>query len=227
MPVDILGTGKNDAANVAARQAVAAAAAAPVVPKPYVGPTGGDLGIPLVTATNNYDQAPPEEKVRMLIESMGLGELGLPKLAMSNNITSPPEPEDPNSAESKDYAPDAKAKFGNDFKGYTDKGYGGYMGLRPQFGSNVLAMFKAMEKAGVGRPGVNSAFRSHAEQKAIYYDPNRTAPAAKPGTSNHERGIAVDLQLSASQFNWMKKHASKYGLYNFPAERWHWSANGR
>lgn len=65
---------------------------------------------------------------------------------------------------------------------------------------------------------------------AIYQMPASqcTPPTAIPGTSRHERGLAVDLStgLSTSAFNWLKANASRYGLYNLPSERWHWSTDG-
>ncbi len=59
-------------------------------------------------------------------------------------------------------------------------------------------------------------------------------PTARPGTSNHEMGLAVDLAangaLITSQanpgFQWLAQHAAAYGLYNYPPEPWHWSIDG-
>lgn len=45
---------------------------------------------------------------------------------------------------------------------------------------------------------VRSGYRSNAEQAAIYADyraGNRAGPVAAPGTSNHERGLALDLEI--------------------------------
>lgn len=58
-------------------------------------------------------------------------------------------------------------------------------------------------------------------------------PTAKPGTSMHEKGLAVDVKgipispgSNNAKFNWLKKNAGKYGFYNLPSEGWHWSTSG-
>ena len=57
---------------------------------------------------------------------------------------------------------------------------------------------------------------------------------AKPGTSRHESGLAVDftcngvtMRSGSSCFVWMKQNASRYGFFNLPSESWHWSIDGR
>ncbi len=55
-------------------------------------------------------------------------------------------------------------------------------------------------------------------------------PTARPGTSNHERGGAVDFSGVTSgsrEFKWLKKNAPNYGFHNLPSEPWHWSINGK
>jgi LAS superfamily LD-carboxypeptidase LdcB len=59
-------------------------------------------------------------------------------------------------------------------------------------------------------------------------------PTARPGSSQHERGLAVDftqngsaLRRGTSGYNWMRAHANKYGFFNLPSEPWHWSTTGR
>jgi len=70
---------------------------------------------------------------------------------------------------------------------------------------------------------------------AIYEMPASSCspPTARPGTSMHERGLAVDftqggstLTRGSSGFAWMKANASNYGFFNLPSEPWHWSSNG-
>ncbi|MGI9601381.1 MAG: D-alanyl-D-alanine carboxypeptidase family protein [Acidimicrobiales bacterium] len=60
-----------------------------------------------------------------------------------------------------------------------------------------------------------------------------TPPTARPGTSRHEFGRALDVHvdgqaISASSpvFAWLRDHAAEYGLFNLPSEPWHWSDNG-
>ena len=71
---------------------------------------------------------------------------------------------------------------------------------------------------------------------AIYQAPASSChpPTARPGTSMHERGLAVDftqggstLTRGSSGFAWMKANASRFGFYNLPSEPWHWSTNGQ
>ena len=60
-------------------------------------------------------------------------------------------------------------------------------------------------------------------------------PVARPGSSMHEQGLAVDFiyngDLIRSQrskaYRWLAAHANAYGFYNLPQEPWHWSVNGR
>ncbi len=59
-------------------------------------------------------------------------------------------------------------------------------------------------------------------------------PTARPGTSMHERGLAVDFTYNGSLirsrsnagFRWLASNAASYGFYNLPSEPWHWSSNG-
>lgn len=60
-------------------------------------------------------------------------------------------------------------------------------------------------------------------------------PTARPGTSMHERGLAVDFTCngggvissrSSPCFQWMSANAGGYGFRNLPSEPWHWSTNG-
>jgi len=70
---------------------------------------------------------------------------------------------------------------------------------------------------------------------AIYQAPASSCrpPTAPPGTSMHERGLAVDFSVnghtvsrSDGAFAWLKANAANYGFYNLPSESWHWSTNG-
>jgi septal ring factor EnvC (AmiA/AmiB activator) len=72
---------------------------------------------------------------------------------------------------------------------------------------------------------------------AIYEMPASqcSPPTARPGTSMHERGLAIDFTCNggtiSSQgspcFAWLDRHATSYGLFNLPSEPWHWSTNGQ
>ena len=59
-------------------------------------------------------------------------------------------------------------------------------------------------------------------------------PTARPGSSNHELGLAVDftvngfvLNRGSAAFQWLSAHAGSYGFHNLPSEPWHWSIDGR
>jgi LAS superfamily LD-carboxypeptidase LdcB len=59
-------------------------------------------------------------------------------------------------------------------------------------------------------------------------------PAARPGTSMHEKGLAIDFTCNGSLitsygsacYAWMRAHAPSFGFLNRPGEAWHWSVNG-
>ncbi|HEX2565175.1 MAG TPA: M15 family metallopeptidase [Acidimicrobiales bacterium] len=71
---------------------------------------------------------------------------------------------------------------------------------------------------------------------AIYQMPSGSCspPTAVPGTSMHERGLAVDFRCaghgmlgrSSPCFAWMAAHAAAFGLFNLSSEPWHWSVDG-
>ena len=59
-------------------------------------------------------------------------------------------------------------------------------------------------------------------------------PTARPGQSNHERGLAIDFTYNGGSittrsnpgFVWLNNNASRWGFINLPSEPWHWSTNG-
>jgi septal ring factor EnvC (AmiA/AmiB activator) len=70
---------------------------------------------------------------------------------------------------------------------------------------------------------------------AIYQAPSSycSPPTARPGTSMHEQGLAIDVTAGggtigsgSSAYSWLKDNAANYGLYNLPGEPWHWSVDG-
>jgi len=66
---------------------------------------------------------------------------------------------------------------------------------------------------------------------AIYQMPSSSCspPTAIPGSSMHERGLAIDFDncsYGTSVYNWLSANAASYGLYNLPSESWHWSTTG-
>lgn len=71
---------------------------------------------------------------------------------------------------------------------------------------------------------------------AIYQMPASSCspPTARPGSSQHERGLAIDFEAGGSTlsrgsagYRWLKANAANYGFFNLPSEAWHWSTTGR
>ncbi|HEY3506132.1 MAG TPA: D-alanyl-D-alanine carboxypeptidase family protein [Actinocatenispora sp.] len=72
---------------------------------------------------------------------------------------------------------------------------------------------------------VNSAYRTHAEQAALYqrYLNHQGNLAAPPGSSNHGWGLSADINTAGS-LDWLRRNASRYGFFNdVPSESWHWT----
>jgi hypothetical protein len=58
------------------------------------------------------------------------------------------------------------------------------------------------------------------------YKSGAGALAAKPGTSNHGLGLAVDIdncRKGGKVHNWLKDNAEKFKFYPFSRESWHWT----
>jgi len=112
---------------------------------------------------------------------------------------------------------------------------------------SLAGLLAAAESAGISLAG--GGYRDPAGQiavrrsncgssyYAIYQMPASSCspPTARPGTSMHEQGLAIDFTYggrvistrSSPAFQWLAANASRYGLYNLPSEPWHWSVNGR
>ena len=81
---------------------------------------------------------------------------------------------------------------------------------------------------GACRPvGVTDSYRSYDVQvdvvrrKGLY---SQGGLGAKPGTSQHGWGMAVDLDLDASAQAWMRTNAARFGFVeDTPREPWHWA----
>lgn len=112
--------------------------------------------------------------------------------------------------------------------------------------SQLRALLAAADAAGLRLGG--GGYRDPAEQIALrrahcgssYYAIYQMSaaqcspPTARPGTSMHEQGLALDLTSSGSliqsrsdpAFQWLAANAGRFGFRNLPSEPWHWSING-
>jgi peptidoglycan hydrolase CwlO-like protein len=126
--------------------------------------------------------------------------------------------------------------------------HGGSITIAGSIAGNVQALLDAAARDGVSlcaRSGWRSPEkqielrRAHCGSStyAIYYMPASqcSPPTARPGSSMHERGLAIDFSCNGGGairrgnecWNWLAAHADEYGLYNLPSEPWHWSTSGR
>jgi septal ring factor EnvC (AmiA/AmiB activator) len=125
---------------------------------------------------------------------------------------------------------------------------GGSITVAASIADNVQALLDAAASDGVSLCA-SSGYRSPQQQielrrqncgssnYAIYYMPPSqcSPPTARPGTSMHEQGLAIDFSCNGGGairygnecWNWLAAHADEYGLYNLPSEPWHWSVSGR
>lgn len=109
----------------------------------------------------------------------------------------------------------------------TPVGNGKYM--RTDAARSWLKLQAAAKRAGVSL-SVTSGFRTMAEQKRLYalYLSGRGNLAARPGYSNHQGGISIDVggvnSYGTRAFAWLSKNARKYGFVNdVGGEYWHWT----
>lgn len=124
---------------------------------------------------------------------------------------------------------------------------GGSITVDNSLAGNLSSLLSAAANEGITLCG--GGYRDPAEQialreahcgtshYAIYEMPSSqcSPPTARPGTSNHEKGLAIDFRCngggaissqSSPCFVWLSNNAASYGLYNLPSEPWHWSTDG-
>lgn len=99
---------------------------------------------------------------------------------------------------------------------------------------SLAAIFLDMQAAAAAEGvalHINSGFRTYGEQKALYEAYKKGVAganlAAKPGTSNHQNGIALDIQVSGGagspQYDWLAERATTFGFVRtVRSEPWHW-----
>lgn len=109
------------------------------------------------------------------------------------------------------------------------KSIGGGHLLRPDAADAYLRMEQAARADGITWT-VTDSYRTYAQQvdcvrrKGLY---SQGGKCAKPGTSRHGWGLAVDLGGGANsngtpQNNWLRQNAGRFGFRTIPKEPWHW-----
>ena len=99
--------------------------------------------------------------------------------------------------------------------------------IQEEFSNRLSKLINAASSAGY-TIGINNGYRSHDYQACLWNCHSdashrcNTSWVACPGSSNHEFGLAADLNGTTSALSWAKSHASSYGL-DFPLsnENWH------
>lgn len=99
--------------------------------------------------------------------------------------------------------------------------YGSSAMLNPIAGKAFLA---AQQEYGKDIP-INSAYRSVKHQQAIQ---GSYGVVAKPGTSRHGLGLALDLEPNTPAYNWLKKNGPKFGWFYaaIPGDPYHFEYRG-
>ncbi len=87
-------------------------------------------------------------------------------------------------------------------------------------------MLSAARRAGLGIYPL-SGFRTYAQQAALYrrYGSGR---AARPGYSNHQQGLSMDIGgvggYRTRAYRWLAANARRFGFVNdVRGEFWHWT----
>jgi peptidoglycan hydrolase CwlO-like protein len=112
---------------------------------------------------------------------------------------------------------------------------GGSITVDSSIASNVQSLLNASpDDIALCGWGWRSSQQQQELWDAHHCDTGCSVPTAPPGSSMHERGLAIDFTThgqtipshSSPAFQWLSANASSYGLYNLPSEPWHWSTNG-
>ena len=110
----------------------------------------------------------------------------------------------------------------------TDIGVGSHR-LSPPAASAFVRLRAAARADGIDIK-VTDSYRSYDQQvdvarrKGLY---SQGGLAAKPGTSDHGLGLALDLDLDPEALTWMRTNAARFGFVeDTPRESWHWKFAG-
>jgi hypothetical protein len=101
--------------------------------------------------------------------------------------------------------------------------------VHPSIAGMVDAMIRAAAGEGVTLTG--AGWRDTVRQAQLYNAHCRggvcNPPTARPGSSMHERGVAVDWRLGPGVADWLETHDGEHGLWLCTCgEAWHTSVNG-
>lgn len=102
-----------------------------------------------------------------------------------------------------------------------EKYHGQWTNLNPAFRKKLAAMFRANPKL-----TLSSGWRSTEQQRHLYNEwragRHKVPSVARPGHSNHEKGLAADVGPE-SEYSWLAANAAKYGLTSAAVknEPWH------
>lgn len=116
-------------------------------------------------------------------------------------------------------------------QGLQGGGFGGRAGTVPQASNAFNAMEQAYSKVFGGGIPITEGFRSYQGQVDAWNRYQRGGPmAAKPGTSMHGKGIALDLggafqNANSAQHKWLQRNGAQFGWYWIGkqyGEPWHW-----
>ncbi|MBX4197466.1 M15 family metallopeptidase [Candidatus Saccharibacteria bacterium] len=122
---------------------------------------------------------------------------------------------------------------------YYVNGANGYAVVNSRVSGAVYAMVQVAAKDKVTLTAISS-FRTMAHQQALCAANSACSSGdytfvAKPGTSNHQMGLAIDFGGLPSTpgpvpgntiWTWLSQNATLFGYKNYPAEAWHWSPTG-
>lgn len=118
---------------------------------------------------------------------------------------------------------------------YYVQGANGEAIVGAEFSGSWVGLITAMKSAGLN-PTANSSFRTMSHQQVLCSrnsncNSGKYDEVAKPGTSNHQGGNAIDFAncntRSTECYKWLAANAGTYGIKNYPKEPWHWSTTGQ
>ncbi len=122
--------------------------------------------------------------------------------------------------------------------------YGGVKGVNASWSNNMSQMLNQAKLDGKELSG--GGFRTAAEQIRLrqvngcpdIYTASPSScrvPTARPGTSNHELGLAIDYSdmcypnstcVGNPRYDWLVANANRWKVLKLSSEAWHWSVDG-